>query len=297
MTVEQLVQNYEANRAEYLKAEYNETLLRNEFLDPLFQILGWDVRNTSGKSSNQREVILEEGLKADANSNTKKPDYTFRLFSERKFFVEAKKPSVTVHQNDANARQVRRYGFTAKLKISVLSNFEYLIIYDCSVPVDGDDSYQKARIRFYHYTEYVDKIDELRLLLGKESVYTGEFDRQWQEIEDRINHYSVDELFLSQINEWRLQLGNEILQVATDIEIEELNDAVQSYINRILFLRVCEDRNIEEYKTLLSIADDGQHDSLLAKFAEADAKYNSGLFDQLLSDEIVSNVDSIFWEV
>ena len=297
MTIEQLVQNYESNRVDYLKAEYNETLLRNEFLDPLFQILDWDVRNMSGKSSNQREVILEEGLKTDANSNTKKPDYTFRLFSERKFFVEAKKPSVAIHQNDANARQVRRYGFTAKLKISVLSNFEYLIIYDCSVPVEGDDGYQKARIRSYHYSEYVEKIDELKLLLGKDSVYTGEFDKQWQEIEDRINHFSVDKLFLSQINEWRLQLGNEILQVSPDIDIEELNDSVQSYINRILFLRVCEDRNIEQYKTLLSIADNGQRESLLAKFTEADSKYNSGLFDQLLNDEIISNVDSVFWDI
>jgi len=178
MTIEQLVQNYEANRSENLKAVYNETLLRNEFLDPLFQIIGWDVRNSSGKPSNQREVILEEGLKADANSNTKKPDYTFRLFSQRKFFVEAKKPSVQIQQNDASARQVRRYGFTAKLKVSVLSNFEHLIIYDCSIPIKGDDSYQRARIRSYHYTEYAEKIEELRLLLGKDSVYKGEFDRQ-----------------------------------------------------------------------------------------------------------------------
>ena len=297
MTIEQLVQNYEANRSENLKAVYNETLLRNEFLDPLFQIIGWDVRNSSGKPSNQREVILEEGLKADANSNTKKPDYTFRLFSQRKFFVEAKKPSVQIQQNDASARQVRRYGFTAKLKVSVLSNFEHLIIYDCSIPIKGDDSYQRARIRSYHYTEYAEKIEELRLLLGKDSVYKGEFDRQWQDIEDRINHHSVDKLFLAQINEWRLQLGNEIIQTSPEIDIQELNDAVQSYINRILFLRVCEDRNIEQYKSLLTIADEAQHEALLAKFIEADTKYNSGLFDQLLSDEIISNVDSVFWEI
>ena len=297
MTIEQLVQNYEANRAEYLKTEYNETLLRNEFLDPLFQLLEWDVRNASGKPSNQREVILEEGLKADANSNTKKPDYTFRLFSERKFFVEAKKQSVPVHQNDSSARQVRRYGFTAKLKISILSNFEYLIIYDCSIPVEGDDSFQRARIRSYHYSEYIEKIEELKLLIGKNSVYTGEFDRQWQDIEDRINHYSVDKLFLTQINEWRLRLGNEIKINSPEVDIQELNDAVQSYINRLIFLRVCEDRNIEQYKSLLNIADEEQHEVLLAKFIEADNKYNSGLFDQLLSDEIVSNVDSVFWEI
>ena len=72
---------------EYFKSDrYNETLLRSDFLDPLFELLGWDIKNTKGKSTSEREVLLEEPLKADALSNTKKPDYTFRLFSDRKFF-------------------------------------------------------------------------------------------------------------------------------------------------------------------------------------------------------------------
>ena len=119
-----LVQKYQANRDNYLSDNYNETLLRNDFLDPLFELLGWDIKNTTGRPTNEREVVLEEPLKAGASENTKKPDYTFRLFSERKFFLEAKKPCVHINDIDAPARQVRRYGYTANLKISVLSNFE-----------------------------------------------------------------------------------------------------------------------------------------------------------------------------
>ena len=77
--IKALVQKYHANRQAYLKPSYNETQLRTDFLDPFFEILGWDIKNNNGKPTNEREVLVEEALKEDANSNTKKPDYTFRL--------------------------------------------------------------------------------------------------------------------------------------------------------------------------------------------------------------------------
>lgn len=154
---------------DYYKSErYNETLLRSDFLDPLFELLGWDIKNVQGKSTNEREVLLEEPLKANAHTNTKKPDYTFRLFSERKFFLEAKKPHVKIEVEDGPARQVRRYGYTAGLNISVLSNFEYLYIYDTTIPVNGDDSRKKCLIKSYHYTEYAEKFDEISSLLSQD---------------------------------------------------------------------------------------------------------------------------------
>lgn len=292
-----LIERYDSDRKYYLTERYNETLLRSDFLDPLFELLGWDIKNRAGKPTNEREVVLEEPLKAGALENTKKPDYTFRLFAERKFFLEAKKPCVHIHEVDAPARQVRRYGYTANLKISVLSNFEYLMIYDSSVKVEESDNNQKALIKKYHYTEYEENFEEIMRLLGKESVYSGQFDEEWKDIEARLKQWSVDKQFLKQINEWRLLLGKEILDAEPTIDMELLGDEVQSYINKILFLRVCEDRNIETYKELLAIADDGQFNALLDKFRNADIKYNSGLFDQTLSEQVVCNARSAFWTI
>lgn len=295
--IHKLVERYEADRKYYLTDRYNETLLRSDFLDPLFELLGWDIKNKAGRPTSEREVILEEPLKAGASENTKKPDYTFRLFAERKFFLEAKKPCVHIHELDAPARQARRYGYTTNLKISVLSNFEYLMIYDASIKVGEYDNNQKALIKKYHYTEYEKQFEELKRLLGKESVYSGEFDEVWKDIEVNLNQWAVDKQFLKQINEWRLLLGKEILSADPKIDIELLGDEVQSYINKILFLRVCEDRNIETYKELLSIADSGHFDALLGKFRKADAKYNSGLFAQELSEKVVCNAKSAFWTI
>lgn len=297
MSVKALIEKYHTNRKSYLASTYNETQVRNEFLDPFFELLGWDIKNSAMRSTNEREVLLEEALKGGIAQHSKKPDYTFRLYAERKFFLEAKKPSVAIEVNNETAQQVRRYGFTAKLKISVLSNFEYLLIYDCSHKVDPTDNYQKALIRRYHYTEYEEKFDEIKSLIGREAVYTGAFDEIWSEIESRLKTFSVDNLFLSQINQWRILLAEEIFKYQPDISNDLLNDYVQSYLNRILFLRVCEDRNIEQYQTLLSYADSQNFEALVKKFEEADKKFNSGLFDQFLSNQIIENVSSVFWTI
>lgn len=295
--IHNLVQKYERNKDHYRTARFNETQVRNEFLDPLFEILGWDIRNTSGKSTCECEVLLEESIKANASTHSKKPDYTFRLYGERKFFLEAKKPCVDICQENEPAKQVRRYGYTAGLKISVLSNFEDLFIYDTSCPVEDSDSLSKARIKAYHYTDYEDAAEDLLRFLGKDSVYSGHFDEEWQDINLNVEHISVDKLFLDQINAWRLMLGKQILSAMPDIEIDYLGDVVQSYINKILFLRVCEDRNIETYQALLNIADHNSHRELVSKFREADTKYNSGLFEELLSESIINNVRSSFWTI
>ena len=297
MTIKQLIEKYQSDRDYYLTNKYNETLLRSDFLDPFFELLGWDIKNNAGKPTNEREVILEEALKANASEHSKKPDYTFRLFSERKFFLEAKKPCVSIESNNDTAKQVRRYGFTAKLKISVLSNFEYLIIYDTSVKVEKEDTFQKALVKKYHYTEYESKFDEIKRLLGKEEVYSGAFDNEWKAIENKLNQYSIDNLFLKQINEWRKALGTEIHKYEPTIDEQQLNDIVQSYLNRVLFLRVCEDRNLEDYQTLLKFANTNDFKSLIKKFEQADKRYNSGLFDQLLKDKIVENISSVFWTI
>ncbi len=295
--LKELIKKYESNRDTYLKNTYNETQLRTDFLDPLFNLLGWDIVNNQGKPTNEREVLVEESLKTGASLNTKKPDYTFRLFSQRKFFLEAKKPSVKIDSDNDPAKQIRRYGFTAKLKISVLSNFEYLAIYDCSRKVDETDDVNYSRIKLYHYSEYLDYFEDINKELGKDSVYDGTFDEHWSDIEDQIRLSSVDDLFLTQINDWRLILGNTIYQHNRDLDSITLNDIVQSYINSIIFLRVCEDRNIEQYKTLLNFADNKDFSALLEKFVDADTKFNAGLFNQPYNQEIINNSHSAFWEV
>lgn len=292
-----LIEKYESNRDHYITPEYNEAQLRTDFLNPFLKLLGWDIANEKGKSTNEREVLVEEPLKAEVKANTKKPDYTFRLFAERKYFLEAKKPNIKIETDSEPAKQIRRYGFTAKLKISVLSNFEYLAIYDCSQKINDSDTITKSRVKLYHYKEYEKAFDELKKIIGRASVYSGDFDTQWKHIEDQLKLFSVDSLFLKQINEWRLILGNEIYNHKSGLSNEELNDVTQSYINSIIFLRVCEDRYLEDYKTLLNFADAKDFQALIEKLYQADKKYNAGLFKHTFAEEIINNNNSAFWKI
>lgn len=296
--VERLISKYDADKSYYHSERYNETLLRSDFLDPLFEALGWDIKNNSGLSISEREVLLEEPLKAGVAEHTKKPDYTFRLFAERKFFLEAKKPSVNILTNPGPAQQVRRYGFTAGLKISVLSNFEDLAIYDMSISVSPSDPVSKALIKKIHYTEYTECFEELVRLLGHDSVYNGTFDKEWSNLGAKVDKTApVDSYFLNQINTWRVMLGRDIYNTYPRIDLTTLNDCVQSYMNKILFLRVCEDRNIEVYKGLLSLADKGDFSQLISKFHAADRKYNSGLFASVAADKLLSSESISFWSI
>ena len=91
-----LVQKYEQGKETFRSSRFNETQVRNEFLDPLFEILGWDIRNAAGKDTNEREVLLEEPLKANAASHTKKPDYTSVFLANVSFSLKQKNHAFTL---------------------------------------------------------------------------------------------------------------------------------------------------------------------------------------------------------
>jgi len=92
--IEDLVERFERNIDSYRAGKYNETLVRRDFIDPMFAALGWDIDNTAGYAEAYRDVIHEDAIKV--GGATKAPDYCFRVGGTRKFFVEAKKPVVDI---------------------------------------------------------------------------------------------------------------------------------------------------------------------------------------------------------
>jgi type I restriction-modification system DNA methylase subunit len=277
--IKNLVTNFARNEDDYCRSgsKYNETQLRKDFVEPFFGILGWDVENMMGLPQNLREVAYEGKVDSDDESR-KKPDYAFRLAGKRKFFVETKKPSIAVERDSKSAFQLRRYGWSAKLPVSVLTNFKYLIIYDCQTAPDKRDTFRTCRMELYSYHDYEQKFEEIYELLSRESVYSGAFDKAFAGVVIK-GSLPIDEYFLTQIDKWRKRLANELIKKNPDIKEDELNFLVESFINRIVFLRICEDREIEKYETLLQTAKKGAKERLIDVFKSADKKYNSGLFD------------------
>jgi predicted type IV restriction endonuclease len=93
-TVQELVERFDLNRAAYHSGRYNEAQVRQEFINPFWEALGWDVYNRQGYSERFKEVVHEDALVVQGKN--KAPDYAFRLGGQRVFLVEAKKPAVRI---------------------------------------------------------------------------------------------------------------------------------------------------------------------------------------------------------
>ena len=88
--VAELVRNFRRNKSDYLRAAYNETQARTEFITPLLEAFGWDVSNVGGLPLSLREVIQEATVEVGEERLSKRPDYELRLARQRKLFVRRK---------------------------------------------------------------------------------------------------------------------------------------------------------------------------------------------------------------
>ncbi len=116
--LERLIEHFEQNLYALKSPQYNEAQVRLEFINPFFTLLGWDMDNRQGYAEAYKDVIHEDAIKV--GGYTKAPDYCFRIGGTRKFFVEAKKPSVNIKDDPEPAYQLRRYAWSAKLPLSIL---------------------------------------------------------------------------------------------------------------------------------------------------------------------------------
>ena len=273
----ELVDRFERNRASYQAAGYNETQVRREFLDPFFKALGWDVNNEQGHAEAYKDVIHEDAIKV--GGATKAPDYCFRIGGRRIFFLEAKKPSVNVREDVSAAFQLRRYAWSAKLPLSILSDFEELAVYDCRVKPDKADKPGVGRVMLLRYDQYIERWDELSNIFSREAVLRGSFDKFAEGTKLKRGTAEVDTAFLHEIESWRELLARNFALRNPDLGQRDLNFAVQRTIDRLIFLRMCEDRGIENYGQLQALLNgESVYRRLLEIYDRADERYNSGLF-------------------
>ncbi|WP_288694495.1 TaqI-like C-terminal specificity domain-containing protein [uncultured Brachyspira sp.] len=278
----------------------NETETRRYYIDKFFEALGWDVGNEKGK----REVIHEDIVKV--KGKTKFPDYGFYFKGKRVFFVEAKDTKVDIKNDSRPAFQLRSYAWSAKLGVSILTDFEEFAVYDCTVRPKENDRTEAARIKYFTYEDYLKEgvFDYIYDLFERENVANGSLDAYSENLCNRKGSETVDVHFLSTLDELRTKLAVVISKFNREMSEKDINYAVQQIIDRIIFLRVAEDRNVENYG-LLALAnpknkneddfknygfngENSYYENLNYIFDRANEKYNSGLFDE---DAIVRNLN------
>jgi hypothetical protein len=275
--LEELIKRFDQNIEAYQSQVYNETQVRREFIDPFFKALGWDVANKAGYAETYKDVIPEDAIKI--GGATKAPDYCFRIGGARKFFVEAKKPAVSIKEDFEPAYQLRRYAWSAKLPLSILTDFGEFAVYDCRVLPKPSDKPDTCRIMYLTYKDYGDQRDEIAGVFSREAVLRGSFDKFAEAKKGKRGTSPVDKEFLTEIETWREALAKNLAMRNPRLSVRDLNFAVQRTIDRIIFLRMCEDRGVENYGQLQGLLNgENTYKRLQYLYGIADDKYNSGIF-------------------
>ena len=251
---------------------YSEARLRQDYLDPFIRALGWDLENHAGLIQREREVEIES--RTDVAGRAKRADYLFRADTRDRFVCEAKKPRVTLGPRDAF--QAKRYAWNKKVFLALLTDFEDLKIF----LVGGKphmDSPDVGLWKHWHFRQYPLAAAEIWQLLARENVAAGSIEsaidklpkrapagrgkaRQLYLIKpDRTRELDTD--FLEFLDEARRELASDILKHNDRADIladGRLNEAVQSILDRLLFIRICEDRDIDTGTRLQSIVETWQ---------------------------------------
>jgi len=275
--IAKLCSYFATNRKEFLASGVKEAHVRQSLIDPFFEALGWDVRNASRTAPQYREVVPEDSL--DVEGHQKAPDYTFRVGTQPKYFVEAKKCGVNIGIDPGPAYQLRRYGWSAKVALSILTDFEELGVFDCTLKPRGSDKASHARIQYFRSEEYPDRWKELWDVFSREAVWSGAFD-EYAASKRKRGTSEVDAEFLKEIEGWRDALARNMALRNKELSSDDLSAAVQRTIDRVVFLRMAEDRGLEPYEQLLKLC---ERPDIYPRFMsdlcrKADQKYNSGLF-------------------
>jgi hypothetical protein len=263
-----LVESFGNRLAELKSADYNEAKLRDDFLNPFFRALGWDMENRAGLIQKEREVEIESATQI--GGGRKRADYLFRTDKHDRFVCEAKKPAEELHAR--YAFQAKRYAWNKGVWVAILTDFEEFKIYI----VGGKPYLDEPHVgewKNWHFRQYPLIARELWDLFAREKVAAGSVEQlietlpkrpagkgkarqQWLIKPDRAR--SLDNDFLEFLDEARRELASDLYKNNDHAELMEgnqLNEAVQRILDRILFLRICEDRDIDTGSKLQSITE------------------------------------------
>ena len=234
--IAKLVEKYEKLVDERKVKSYNEAQKRNEFIEPLFGFLGWDMRNLE----NPGEVTTEE------NVSKGRVDLAFRLNHIPVMFLEAKALRVDLDEWKW-AEQAINYSWNKSVTWAILTDFEGIKIFNAEIPPKSLSQNLFFELKWY---EYLDRFEQL-WLLSKESFEEKRLAEQAEKWGKLTKRKQVGEKLFEDLTNWRTKLTKDFKK-NNKVDEDALDEGVQKILDRLIFIRTAEDRKIEP-NILLSI--------------------------------------------
>jgi hypothetical protein len=260
------------------RREYNEDNTRKDFVLPLFhRALQWN-------TDDAREVAAEEKISRGF------VDFSFRINGIRKFLLETKRIGEDLDKS-LWAQQAIEYAYHKGVTWAVLSDFEGLRLFNAEVK---EAEPQQAVFKRFHFEEYLARLEEL-WLLSRPAITEGTLDREAEKVFKKSIKTPITTSLFDNLKDWRKTLYDNFAaynraQSYTPAKIEE---AVQRFLDRLIFIRTAEDRDMEGDRLLAlvrELEDSGRLNDLIPalrqRFRELDRVYNSELFSPHFSEDL-----------
>jgi hypothetical protein len=314
-----LVQGFARHIKQIKAPEYKESQVRLHYIDRFLELLGWDVQNRAQRAPQDVEVVVEPSMDTmdDDGMRSREPDYVFRVNGFARFVVEAKKPSVDIDTDRKAIYQAKRYAWSAVIPFAVLTDFEQFRLFDTALKPVLNEPLRGLITDFkLEHHQYPAQWDVLLATFGRDAVADGSLERLRAQIRkvrpgrrlrtvDRMpidlkGDEPVDREFLSYLDLHRRHFARHIYRDNRKLFPEadtlhgaaKLTEAVQRLMDRLVFMRVCEDRGIAKWgglrATLERIGTEGGdlYYALCAEFRDLDRAYNGFLFKPHFSEEL-----------
>jgi adenine-specific DNA-methyltransferase len=263
--IKKLIEKYEG-LSELEKRKYNEQQTKDHFIRPLFEALGWDFES---------EVWSEKDV-----LGKKRVDYAFVLNGINKFLVEAKPLKVDL-EIEIHAKQAINYAWNKGVNWAVLTDFEGIKVFNAQ----GQSRLLIDKLVFdIPYAEYLTDFDRL-WLLSKESFKENKLEEYAIRHGKKLKKLTVNEKLFGDLKIAREKLTESLKRWNEGLSQELLEEGVQRVLDRLVFIRVLEDRGLEDSILRPLIREwDANHrgkqlfQMLIQKFRELDDIYNSSIF-------------------
>lgn len=270
------------------------------WLNRLLEIFGWDVRDTSQVLQEKVLSTAEKEKLKEIGSQNIRPDYTFRVAKQKLTFLDAKDISVKILDDSEAAFQIKSYGWSILAPCAFISNFEEFAIYDCTYTPERNQDPNLGRL-YFTVNDLVDNFHIIEEHLLKENVYKGKLNELYSATmqgNKYVHKITPDLKFAAQLSEFRLVLASDILLNNPNYIAENaagLSYITQIIINRILFIRVCEARKIEEEGLLLSYKANGFWDTFRnSSYFEFYDHYDGPLFQRINAVHEINISNAVF---
>lgn len=274
-----LVADFAELDRESLTATGSEATARS-WVEKLLAVFGW---NAADPRQVRQEYTIRgrevRRLRREGTSH-QRPDYALLVGGERVLYIDAKRFDVAIADDEKVAFQVRSYGWSAGFRVSYACDFEELAIWDCRFKPSPEDEPRIAQVLSVPYTKYVEKFDVLWDYLAREAILDGSLQRLHPDDARPRGAEPLDVAFEARLSEWRVDLAKSILRYGRTRDADVISGAAQRILDRIIFLRLCEELGLEEYGALSEMAND--EDGFWPMFVAAHEERYRKTYDGLL---------------